>query len=82
MGFDAVTYDAKADAVYVRFNTEKVSRTSVVDHLRMIDYSSDGAVIGIEFLEVSGGIDLRELPFSKRVEQLLGESGHHFKIFA
>lgn len=80
MGFDPVTYDPDADALYVRFSEQAVAKTVTVDDFRMIDYSDDGAVVGIEFVDVSGGIDLRDIPFGPRVERLLHDHGSQFKI--
>jgi uncharacterized protein YuzE len=83
MGYDAVTYDAEADAVYVYVRPPgHVARTQVVDDSRMIDYAADGGIAGFEFLGVGGGIDLRDLPLSREVERLIIDSGHEFKIFA
>jgi uncharacterized protein YuzE len=85
VGYDPVTYDPEADAVYVYFRppaTGVAARTEVVDESRMIDYATDGAIVGFEFLNVTRGIDLRDLPFSRRIEELLVDSGHEFRIFA
>ena len=49
---------------------------------RILDYSKDGRVLGVEFLCAREGIDLQDLPFATRIERLIGESGLHFKIFA
>ena len=80
MGLDPVVYDAEADALYVRFTDLPVGRSVSLDDLRMIDYSADGAVVGIEFIDVSGGIDLRDVPFGRRVEELIHGYGKQFKI--
>jgi uncharacterized protein YuzE len=82
---EPVTYDPEADAVYVTLNHQPVDSTvSVGDGRaggsRIIDYASDGGVVGIEFLFVSDGIDVRDLPFADRVEALLRESGHEFVV--
>jgi uncharacterized protein YuzE len=80
MGFDPVVYDAEADALYVRFSDQAVDKTVGLDDLRMIDYSTDGGVVGIEFIDVSGGIDLHDLPFGRKVEELIHGYGKQFKI--
>ena len=76
------TYDAEADALYVTL-LDGVTSTAqtVLDDLRIIDYSEDGAVVGVEFICAQGGIDLGDVPFAHRVEQIIGESGLPFKIF-
>jgi len=45
-------YDPESDAVYVCLRKEKVQRSVDLDDSRIIDYSADGAVVGIEFLGV------------------------------
>lgn len=76
------THDPDADALYVYLNEGDVQRSKTVGDLRVIDYSSDGGVIGVEFIGVSGGIDLSDLPFHNEVEKLIGELGLGIKIFA
>lgn len=77
-----VVYDADADALYVTLLDTPVHRSASLDDLRIIDYSADGAVIGIEFINASAGVDLSDLPFARKVETLIGESGLPFKILA
>lgn len=77
-----VTYDADADILYVRLGSGKVASTQTLDDLRLIDLSKEGVVIGIEFIDASGGIDLRDVPFRQKVEQLIGDSGYTIKILA
>jgi uncharacterized protein YuzE len=76
------TYDPGADALYVYLMNMKVERSTSLDDLRIIDYSADGRVIGVEFLGVSGGVDLSDIPYRHRVEQLIGELGLNIRIFA
>jgi len=76
------TYDPDADAVYVYLAGAEVERSTSLDDLRIIDYSVDGRVVGVEFLGVSGGIDLSDIPYRHKVEQLIGELGLGIKIFA
>ena len=69
------TYDKEADAVYVYLTDADVARTRPVgnrrDDWRMVDYASDGTVVGVEFLGVSGGIDLAAVPERSQVEELV-----------
>lgn len=76
------THDPEADAIYVYLNEGDVARSQPLDDLRIIDYSGSGRVIGVEFIGVSGGIDLSDLPFHDKVEKLIGELGLGIKIFA
>lgn len=77
-----VTYDAEADALYVRLVSRRVARTRSKGDLRMIDYAEDGSVVGVEFLQASGGIDLTGLAESEEIEQLIRQGGLHFPVFA
>ncbi len=77
-----VTYDADADVVYVLLNDIDVEKTKALDDVRLIDYSADGAVVGIEFINASAGIDVRDIPFAQTVERLIKDSGHAFPIYA
>ena len=76
-------YDHEADILYVRLRDGEASATQAfLDDLRILDYSADGGVIGVEFICASGGIDLSDVPFAQRVGQLIDQSGHSFPIFA
>ena len=66
-----VDYDQEADAIYIRIVEGDVARSVPLDDLRMIDYAADGAVLGIEFVDVSGGVDLHDVPFAEQVEQAI-----------
>ena len=76
------TYDPDADAIYAYLTDGKVARSKPLDDLRIIDYTADGGVIGVEFIGVSGGIDLSDLPFPEKVEELINELNLGIKIFA
>jgi uncharacterized protein YuzE len=81
VGYEPITYDPDADVLYVQLGPGPVARTKSLGDFRLIDYSADGAVVGVEFIDATAGIDLRDLPFRRRVEQLIDDSGHHFKVF-
>lgn len=76
------TYDADADALYVQLSDEAAPHQVFLDDLRIVDYSEDRAVVGVEFLHASEGIDLSDVPFAPTVERLIGESGRSFRVFA
>ena len=76
------TYDAEADALYVRLRDGAASHQAFLDDLRIVDYTEDRGVAGVEFLHASGGIDLSDVPFAPIVERLIGECGHSFRVFA
>ncbi len=72
--------DKDADAVYVMINPNDVAQTTKVDANRLIDYDANGAVVGIEFLNISHGADLADLPFHDKLVELFDQ--HHLKQFA
>ena len=77
---ERVTYDAEADALYVQLRDGSVARQVFIDDARILDYSEDGAIAGVEFVCASEGIDLSDVPFSRTVESLIGESGQAFTV--
>ena len=80
--FDSVTYDDEADVLYVELNSAAVDRSHSLDDIRIIDYSKAGAVVGIEFINASSGVDLSDVPFAEKVEKLIGETGLTIPLFA
>ena len=77
----AATYDADADILYVRLlDDETPARQTFLDDVRIIDHSEGGAVVGIEFIGASEGVVLEDVPFAQQVEDLVGRSGHSFRI--
>jgi uncharacterized protein YuzE len=77
-----VRYDAEADVLYVQLGEKKVAKTGSLGDLRLIDYDADAGIVGIEFISASEGVDLRDLPFAKRIEHAIGESGLEMKVLA
>jgi uncharacterized protein YuzE len=75
-----LTYDEAVDAVYVYFERRDVERTDQLSERVNVDYAADGSAIGVEFLDVSLGIDLDNVPHREDVARLLDE--RHFRIFA
>lgn len=72
--------DLGADAAYVGWSDEDVAATRKVDANRLIDVDARGEIVGIEFLHVSGGVDLKGLPHRDELHRLFDE--HHIKQFA
>lgn len=62
-----VTHDTEADAAYVYFTEDQSLTTYVFDDSRNIDFTADGTVIGIEFLNVNQGARPQGLPISGAV---------------
>ena len=69
-----VRFDAAASSLYVRLSESAVHETREFDDFRMVDYAADGAVVGVEFLQIAGGIDLGGLPEHRRLRAVL--AGH------
>jgi uncharacterized protein YuzE len=82
MKYPYVTYDEDADVLYVYLSDGEVAETRNLGDLRLIDYSKDGAVIGIEFVSASNGVDLDSVPFAPTVAAAIGDSGFPIRIFA
>jgi uncharacterized protein YuzE len=83
MAESPIDYDKEEDVLYVLLKAgTKVARSHSLDDMRLIDYSEDGGVVGIEFIDASHGVDLSEVPFARKVEQLIGEAGLGLPIFA
>lgn len=66
-------YDESADALYVYLSDAEVATTEQLDDLRMIDRDAHGAVVGVEFIDASDGVDLRDVPASGLIEALLSQ---------
>jgi uncharacterized protein YuzE len=66
-----VRYDSEADALYVTLRDAPHSRTDEIDCRRLVDYDDQGHVIGVEFLVVSKGIDLEDVPEAERIAEAL-----------
>jgi YD repeat-containing protein len=75
-----LTYDQQADAVYVYFSQRPVVRTEALGDAVAVDYDAAGTPVGVEFLNVSSGIDLAHVPRRSEVAKLLEE--RHFKVYA
>ena len=75
-------YDPDAEAIYVYLRDAKPARTVAIDDFRNVDYAEDGAPVGVEFLDVGGGIDLHDVPFARRVEQLITDLNLGVPVFA
>lgn len=68
-------YSEGADALYITFTTQPVARTRALDDLRNLDLDAGGEVVGIEFLQASDGLDLRDVPMWGSVVQLVEADG-------
>ena len=54
-----IRYDTEADALYVAFREPHGQvRTWILDDFRFIDHDEDDTIVGVEFIEVSKGLNL------------------------
>ena len=82
MDQSTVRYDQEADALYVQLGPGPSVRTSNLGDLRLVDYSAEGSVVGVEFISVSEGIDLSGVPERSAVERAIIDSKAPVRIFA
>jgi uncharacterized protein YuzE len=70
-----VTYSPRSDAMYIYFNKGLPwGRNEKLDFRRIIDWSKDGRLIGIELLDVRRlGVDVTGLPERETVERVLAD---------
>jgi uncharacterized protein YuzE len=54
-------YSKEADALYLRFKETEITDTDEIATDVIVDYDTDGNVIGLEILSVSGKADLKQL---------------------
>lgn len=65
-----LTLDSESDAAYVYVTDRAIARTRELDENRMLDLDGDGEIRGIEFLNVSQGVELSGLPFQTQLSDL------------
>ena len=69
-----IEYDPEADAIFASFrhiNPGEDRGARVLDDCRMVHYDEADQVIGVEFLEVSDGIDLAGVPCAEEIAAAL-----------
>ena len=66
-----VQVDSQAGSLYVRLNQSAVHQTRAFGDFRIVDYDADGRIVGVEFLQINGGIDLHGLPEHQRLQRAL-----------
>ena len=75
-------FSEEADAAYVYLVWGRVVRSQALGDSRVVDYTGDGSVSGIRFLNVSEGIDLSGLPERDRVVDLLKDLKPNLRVLA
>ena len=56
-----IRYSKETNALYIRLKENKIEDTDEVSEDLIIDYDSDGNVVGIEILDVSKKVDTDQL---------------------
>ena len=56
-----IKYDSKADAIYIRFQSRKYDVSKEIEDGIIVDYTSDGKIIGIEILNLSQKVDPKDI---------------------
>lgn len=56
-----ISYDPKADALYIQFQEGKVGKTKKVEEGILIDLDNSGKIFGIEILSLSERMSIKEL---------------------
>ncbi len=56
-----ISYDAKADALYIKFQEGTASRTRKVEEGMLVDLDQSGRLYGIEIIGMKGRIPIPEL---------------------
>ena len=72
--------DPTVDAAYVEVTDHPVGRTARLGQDRMIDYDANDQVVGYEFLNVSKGVDLSDLPHRREMTPLFED--RNIRVFA
>ena len=69
-----IEYDPEADAIFASFRTIEPGEgasTEVLDDCRLVHYDHAGEIYGVEFLEVSDGINLTDVPRADEIAAAL-----------
>ena len=56
-----ISYDKNADALYILFRKGKFAKNKKIDDFTLVDFDTDGNILGIELLDVSKRIPLQSL---------------------
>ncbi len=63
-----IEYDKEHDAAYFEFSAADSAHQVKLDNARIVDYGADGAVVGVEFISPSRGMDLQGVPRAAEIE--------------
>jgi uncharacterized protein YuzE len=67
-----ISYDLEADAVMVTFrDPQQPTKMRILDDLRFVHYDATDEVWGVEFIEVSRGMNLEGVPHADEISAAL-----------
>ncbi len=75
-----IEHDVQANALYVYLRDAPYAYGKSLDDARHIDYGADDQPIGVEFLNVSRGVNVDDVPEQRRIGRALEE--YNIKVFA
>ena len=82
----SVDYSREGDVAYARLSRRRVAHTTELDDVRNLDYDKNGGVVGVEFLDVSDGVDLEDLPLPAdvvtEIDEALAEKIPGIRVYA
>ena len=67
-----IEYDKEVDALYIRIQTKKVSKTKEIEEGINIDFDNNGKIIGLEIIGVTDRYKLEDI-FNISTENLILE---------
>jgi len=56
-----IKIDLKADALYIRFQKGKFAKNKIIDEDTIVDFDKKGRLLGIEMLNITQRIPLKQL---------------------
>ncbi|MDO8538330.1 MAG: DUF2283 domain-containing protein [archaeon] len=56
-----ISFDKRADALYIKFRTGKFAKNKKIDDETIIDLDAKGKILGIEMLNASKRVSIKEL---------------------
>ncbi len=75
-----LTLYPESDGMYIQFTNKAFAYGKNLDDKRHIFFAADDTPIGIDLMNVSGGVDTTDLPERKAIEEVLKR--HNIKVFA
>lgn len=70
-----VTFSEEGDILYVALSDTSICTTRAFGDERLVDFDSNGQVVGAEFIGVADFVDLRGLPETVRIRDAITSDG-------